>query len=66
LDFVIKEQILRRILETGNSAAHASTDGERRELKKSDADCTVELLRRAIFLFVNIAFAIAEKDPTTD
>ena len=66
LDYIIDKQILRRILEARNNAAHASTNGERRELKKSEVDTTVELLRTALFWFGNVAFAMAEKDAPAD
>jgi hypothetical protein len=62
VDAIINEDILRRILDVRNDAAHASTSGMRRELNKSNIDDVVELLRTALFLFGNVAFAVAEKD----
>lgn len=62
VDAIINEDILRKILDIRNDAAHASTSGARRELNKSDIDAAVELLRTALFLFGNVAFAVAEKD----
>ena len=62
LNDIIDNKIVRKILDSRNNAAHASTNGVRRELSKNDIDDTVELLRTALFLFGNVAFAVAEKD----
>lgn len=62
VDAIIKEDILRKLLDVRNDAAHASTTGARRELNKNEIDAAIELLRTALFLFGNIAFAVAEKD----
>jgi hypothetical protein len=59
---IIDKNIVRKILDARNNAAHASTNGVRRELSKNDIDNAVELLRTALFLFGNVAFAVAEKD----
>lgn len=62
VDAIIKTDLLRKILDIRNDAAHASTSGVRRELNRSEIDAAVELLRTALFLFGNVAFAVAEKD----
>ena len=59
---IIDKNIVRKSLDARNNAAHASTNGVRRELSKNDIDNAVELLRTALFLFGNVAFAVAEKD----
>jgi hypothetical protein len=58
---IINSEITRKILESRNAAAHASTNGARRELTRNDIDNSVELLRSALMLFTNVAFAVAEK-----
>jgi hypothetical protein len=58
---IINEGILRKILDVRNDAAHASTSGVRRELSKEEIDAALELLRTALFLFSNVAFAVADK-----
>src|SRR5262249_32739711 len=58
---IIEEDIFRKILDVRNDAAHASTTGVRRELDKVEVDITVEHLRRALFLFSNVAFTVAGK-----
>ena len=62
INAVIESQITRKILESRNAAAHGSTSGMRRELTRSDIDNSVELLRTALMLFTNVAFAVAEKE----
>jgi hypothetical protein len=62
VDAIIKTDLLRKILDIRNDAAHASTSGVRRELSRNEIDAAVELLRTALFLFGNVAFAVAEKD----
>src|SRR5262249_40593601 len=62
VDEIIKVDIFRKILNIRNDAAHASTSGARRELSKEDIDAAVEYLRTALFLFSNVAFAVAEKE----
>jgi hypothetical protein len=62
VNVIINDNLLRRILDVRNEAAHASTSGERRELSKDEIDAAVELLRTALFLFGNVAFAVAEKE----
>jgi hypothetical protein len=62
INAIIESQIIRKILESRNAAAHASTSGARRELTRSDIDNSVELLRTALMLFTNVAFAVAEKE----
>jgi hypothetical protein len=62
VDAIIKGDVLRKILDVRNDAAHASTSGARRELNKNEIDAAVELLRIALFLFGNVAFAVAEKN----
>ena len=61
IDTLINENVIRKILNVRNDAAHADTTGERRELSRTEIDETVELLRRAIFLFGNVAFAVAQR-----
>jgi hypothetical protein len=61
VDAIIKTDLLRKILDIRNDAAHASTSGARRELSRIEIDAAVELLRTALFLFGNVAFAVAEK-----
>jgi hypothetical protein len=58
---IINSEITRKILESRNAAAHASTSGARRELTRNDIDNSVELLRSALMLFTNVAFAVAGK-----
>ena len=62
VDSIIKEDICRKILDVRNDAAHASTTGARRELSRKEIDAAVEHLRTVLFLFGNVAFAVAEKD----
>jgi hypothetical protein len=62
VDAIIKTDLLRKILDIRNDAAHASTSGAHRELSRIEIDAAVELLRTALFLFGNVAFAVAEKD----
>lgn len=61
VDAIINEDIFRKILDIRNDAAHASTSGVRRELDKEGIDVAVEHLRTALFLFSNVAFAVAEE-----
>jgi hypothetical protein len=61
VDAIIKANTIRQILELRNSAAHADTTGVRRELKRAEVDQAVELLRAALFMLSNVAFAVAEK-----
>jgi len=63
VDSIIREDICRKILGVRNDAAHASTTGARRELSREEIDAAVEHLRTVLFLFGNVAFAVAEKDP---
>jgi hypothetical protein len=60
---IINESLLRKILDVRNDAAHASTNGVRRELNRDEIDAAV--LRTALFLFGNVAFAVAEKEEPT-
>jgi hypothetical protein len=60
VDLIINKRVLRQILDIRNDAAHASTSGKRRELSKREVDAAIELLRTALFLFGNVAFAVAE------
>ena len=62
VETIIETQLLRRILNVRNNAAHASTNGLRRELTKDEIDAAVELLRSALLQFGNVAFAIAQKE----
>ena len=62
LNKIIDSQVIRTILDARNAAAHANTSGLRRELSRSEIDGSVELLRTALLLFGNVAFAVAEKD----
>lgn len=62
VDSIINEGIFRKILDVRNDAAHASIAGVRRELTKEEIDAAVEHLRTALFLFSNVAFAVAEKE----
>jgi hypothetical protein len=62
VDAIINEEIFRKILDVRNDAAHASTNGRQRELDKEGIDVAVEYLRTALFLFSNVAFAVAEKE----
>ena len=62
VDSIIKEDICRKILDVRNDAAHASTTGARRELSREEIDAAVEYLRTVLFLFGNVAFAVAEKE----
>ena len=61
MDAIINEDIFRKILDIRNDAEHASTSGVRRELDKEGIDVAVEHLRTALFLFSNVAFAVAEE-----
>jgi hypothetical protein len=62
VDAIINQKLIRKVLDVRNSAAHASTSGNRRELNKSEIDVALELLRTALLLFDNVAFAVADKD----
>jgi hypothetical protein len=62
MNTIINENVVRNILDVRNDAAHASTNGQRREISKEEIDAVVDYLRRALLLFGNVAFAVAEKD----
>jgi hypothetical protein len=61
LEPVLQNDLIRKIVDIRNIAAHAHTTGTRRELSQRQVDEAVELLRTALFLLSNVAFAVAER-----
>jgi hypothetical protein len=61
IDAIESGKIVRGILDFRNNAAHADTGGVRRELSEEDVQKGIELLRTALFLLSNVAFAVADR-----